>query len=313
MSDLTRHRHTRDLEELDELDVTEDRDSGSHGADDRGGATRKLAAGNLVSGALRAGVLVSVAASRTCSTEPIGRHPHRHRVPVLVQGVFMNAPEDPYSTNAETGVERSRIKVLIADDHPLVIAGIRRTLEQNDDIEIVGEAQSGPHLMQLIERRRPGVVLMDLRMPGVVGTECIEFVRDTWPDVKMIVLSASDDQASIDASLTAGANAYIVKSIQSCDIASVIRQAAGGAVFHAPRESRRVVGDTPVPPLLTSRERSILVSVAAGQTTAMISSELWVSEHTIKFHLTNIYRKLGVTNRAGAVRYAFEHDMAPAA
>jgi DNA-binding NarL/FixJ family response regulator len=205
---------------------------------------------------------------------------------------------------------QSQIKVLIADDHPLLVAGVRRALEQNEDIEIVGEAHSGPELMQLVERRAPDLVLMDLRMPGVVGTECIARLRESRPELKMVVLSACDDRPSIDAALTAGANAYIVKSVHTSDIASVIRQASGGAVFHAPRGAPPVVPEAPEFPMLTDRERSILSAVASGMTTATISRDLWVSEHTVKFHLTNIYRKLGVPNRAGAVRFAFEHGLA---
>jgi DNA-binding NarL/FixJ family response regulator len=222
----------------------------------------------------------------------------------------LTAVTDEHETALGSELGQSQIKVLIADDHPLLVAGIRRTLEQSEDIEIVGEAHSGPELMQLVERRGPDVVLMDLRMPGVVGTECIERLRESRPELKMVVLSACDDRPSIDSALNAGANAYIVKSVNTSDIASVIRQASGGAVFHAPRGSQRVVQEAPEVPLLTERERSILSAVAAGMTTATISRDLWVSEHTVKFHLTNIYRKLGVPNRAGAVRFAFEHGMA---
>jgi DNA-binding NarL/FixJ family response regulator len=207
-------------------------------------------------------------------------------------------------------MEHSKIKVLLADDHPLVIAGIRRTLEQNDDIEIVGEAHSGPELMQLVERRSPDVALMDLRMPGVIGTDAIERLHESRPDLKMVVLSACDDRPSIDAALNAGAHAYIVKSVHTSDVAAVIRQASGGAIFHAPRGAQPVAPEAPDLPVLTEREQSILTAVAAGMTTATISKDLWVSEHTVKFHLTNIYRKLGVPNRAGAVRYAFEHGLA---
>jgi DNA-binding NarL/FixJ family response regulator len=206
-----------------------------------------------------------------------------------------------------------RIKVLIADDHPLIIAGIRRGLEQNDDIEIVGEACSGEQLMQLIERRRPTLVLLDMRMPGLSGVECIERMREAWPDVKIVVLSACDDRGSIDAALNAGASAYVVKSVRPIDIASVLRQAAMGGVFHAVSGPRAVPADEPPTPhgaLLTAREKEILDAIAAGQPTALISRKLWLSEHTVKFHLTNIYRKLGVTNRAGAIRYAFENRLA---
>jgi DNA-binding NarL/FixJ family response regulator len=205
----------------------------------------------------------------------------------------------------------AQIKVLIADDHPLIIAGIRRTIEHVDDMEVVGEARTGTELTQLIERRHPDLVLMDLKMPGTSGVEAIEHIRQRWPEVKTVVLSACDDRATIDAALHAGASAYVLKSAHTIDIASVLRQASSGAVFHAPTSSPAPVGlpETPARPALTERERSILTAVASGLTTAAISRDLWISEHTIKFHLTNIYRKLGVANRAGAVRYALENGI----
>jgi DNA-binding NarL/FixJ family response regulator len=205
-----------------------------------------------------------------------------------------------------------QLKVLIADDHPLIIAGLRRTIEHLDDMQVVGEAHSGPELTQLVERRRPDVVLMDLRMPGVTGVEMIELIRQRWPDTKTIVLSACDDRPTIDAALHAGASAYVLKSARTVDIASVLRQASSGAVFHAPASvpARAADPDAPASPSLTDREVSVLSAVAAGMTTAAISRDLWISQHTIKFHLTNIYRKLGVANRAAAVRYALEHGLA---
>ena len=207
------------------------------------------------------------------------------------------------------------LKVLIADDHPLMIAGVRRALERNEDIEIAGEAHSGPELMRLVERRRPQVVLTDLRMPGTSGADCIEQIRTTWPEVRVVVLSACEDRPSIDAALNAGASAYVIKCINSTDIAAVLRQAATGSVFHATSAPAPRTEDSEPEsalPELTERERSILEAVAAGKTTAVISRELWVSEHTVKFHLTNIYRKLGVTNRAGAVRYALQNGLVAA-
>ena len=206
---------------------------------------------------------------------------------------------------------QEQIKILIADDHPLIIAGIRRTIDHVEDMEVVGEARSGAELMQLIERRLPDLVLMDLKMPGVVGVEAIQQIGQRWPVIKTVVLSACDDRATIDSALHAGARAYVLKSARTVDIASVLRQASSGAVFHAPTSARREhgVAEAPARPTLTERERSILTAVASGMTTAAISRDLWISEHTIKFHLTNIYRKLGVGNRAGAVRYALEHGI----
>jgi DNA-binding NarL/FixJ family response regulator len=164
----------------------------------------------------------------------------------------------------------------------------------------------------MVERRRPEVVLLDLYMPGVRGAELIAQIRSQWPEVKTVVLSANEDRASIDSALNAGASAYIVKSVNPSDLSSVIRQVAGGAIFHAPSRPATAApaAEEPAGPDLTERERTILAAIASGQTTAAISRELWVSEHTIKFHLTNIYRKLGVSNRAGAVRFAIEHGLA---
>jgi DNA-binding NarL/FixJ family response regulator len=205
-----------------------------------------------------------------------------------------------------------RTRVLIADDHPLILAGIRRALERSDGVEVVGEAGSGPQVLAMVERRHPEVVLLDLYMPGVKGAELIAQIRTQWPEVKTVVLSANEDRGSIDSALNAGASAYIVKSVKPSDLSSVIRQVAGGAIFHAPSRPSGAASESeePAGPDLTARERTILAAIASGQTTAAISRELWVSEHTIKFHLTNIYRKLGVSNRAGAVRFAIEHGLA---
>jgi DNA-binding NarL/FixJ family response regulator len=207
------------------------------------------------------------------------------------------------------------VRVLLADDHPVLIAGIRRVLEGNENIEIVGEAHSGPEVLALIERRRPQLVLLDLRMPGVNGTDCIERIRQRWPQVKTVVLSACADQASINGALHAGASAYVIKSVSQSDIAALICQTARGTVFR----SAPVLGTVGVAidrenqdPPLTEREHEILKAVASGLTTAAISKDLWVSEHTVKFHLTNIYRKLGVANRAGAVRYAVDRGLVAA-
>jgi DNA-binding NarL/FixJ family response regulator len=206
----------------------------------------------------------------------------------------------------------AKVKVLIADDHPLLLAGLRRTMEGDGGIEIVGEARSGPEVIALVGRRMPDVVLLDLRMPGTTGADCIEEIHRTWPEIKCIVLSAETDPVTVDAALNAGACAYIVKSVAPTDIPAVVRQVAGGAVFHA-RPAPAASGPGQCAPEgagLTDRERSILSAVAEGKTTSVISRELWVSEHTIKFHLTNIYRKLGVRNRAAAIKYALENGLA---
>ena len=167
----------------------------------------------------------------------------------------------------------------------------------------------------MIERRLPQLVLLDLSMPGVTGLECVQHIAATWPDTKTVILSACEDRTVINAALTAGASAFVVKSVMTMDLASILRQAANGSVFHAAtqrRGSSAAVSEPEPQAGLTERERAILDAVATGLTTAAISQQLWVSEHTVKFHLTNIYRKLGVTNRGGAIRYALEHRLVAA-
>lgn len=206
------------------------------------------------------------------------------------------------------------LKVLVADDHPLILQGLRRTLEACDDIDVVGEAHSGAEVLALVQRRRPDVVLLDLRMPDPDGVECVRQIKQSSPDVKTVLLSACDDRPSIESAERAGASAYVLKSVSSVDVPALLRQvAAGYTLFQAPSDGSSATDDEPDAQALTERELTILTAVASGLTTKAISSQLWVSEHTIKFHLTNIYRKLGVSNRSGAVRYAFEHGLVPSA
>jgi DNA-binding NarL/FixJ family response regulator len=205
------------------------------------------------------------------------------------------------------------LRVLIADDHPLMLAGIRRTLARTESVEIVGEAHSAPEVLSLVEQTLPHIVLLDLRMPGTNGADCIERVRKTWPEVKVVVLSALDDDESIDAAMGAGASAYVVKSVMPSDIANVLHQAASGNVFRGV-SGPRPLGATMDPdgaqhPSLTNREQTILAAVASGKKTSAISRDLWVSPHTVKFHLTNVYRKLGAPNRTAAVRIAIERGL----
>jgi DNA-binding NarL/FixJ family response regulator len=203
------------------------------------------------------------------------------------------------------------IKVLIADDHPLILQGLRRTLEACEDIEVVGEARAGNEVPPLVQRRAPDVVLLDLRMPGLDGIGCVREIKAVAPDVKSVLLTASEDREAIEAAIEAGASGYVLKSVNALDVPAVVRQvAAGYTMFHTPaKDGPGERADDAVTPSLTAREATILGAVAGGKTTKAISAELWVSEHTVKFHLTNIYRKLGVSNRSGAVRYAYEHGL----
>jgi DNA-binding NarL/FixJ family response regulator len=201
-----------------------------------------------------------------------------------------------------------RLRLLIADDHSLMLAAVRMALGDEPDIEIVGEAQAGHLLLPLVGQTSPDVVLLDLRMPGMDGLRCLELLRERHPQVKCIVLSGNDDPAAVDASFERGAVAFIQKNIDPADLAAVIRQALAGNVFYASNGSAAPTAAQPEWDL-TPRETEILRALAEGHSNKQMAQQFWLSEQTIKYHLTNIYRKLGVGSRTEAVRQAYEHGL----
>ena len=202
-----------------------------------------------------------------------------------------------------------KMKVLIADDHPLVRSGVRRALEEEDDIEVVGEATNGAKVLPLIGQTGPDLVVLDIAMPQLDGLACLDQIRKRYPDVKVVILSASGDPDRVQAALARGATAYVLKSVDVRDLASALRQAMEGTVFQAFGVQQDSDGELAGSAGLTKRETAILKAVARGLTNQAIGREFWVSEQTVKFHLRNIFRKLEVGSRTEAARYAFEHGL----
>ncbi len=201
------------------------------------------------------------------------------------------------------------IRTVIADDHQLVLRSLRAALEADDGFEVVGETDSGAHVPPLVSRLRPDLVLMDLHMPGMDGLTCLDILRRRHPEVKVVMVSASDDEANIQSALRRGAIGYILKSINPDELAIALRHAISGTAFYAvggaettEQHVSRTVG-------LTDRELTILKALTRGLSNKQISQENWVTEQTVKFHLSNIYRKLDVSNRAEAVRYARQNGI----
>lgn len=199
------------------------------------------------------------------------------------------------------------LRVLVADDHQLMLEAVRLALGEQDDIVIVGEAKRGREVLPKIASTDPDVVLLDVRMPEMDGLTCLDLIRKRFPLIKVVMLSGSEDPDIIEAALRRGASAFVTKQIDPRDLASAIRQAVDGTVFQsfgsaeeAPVSAAKAAG-------LTDKELTVLRAVAKGLSNKHIASELWVSEQTIKFHLTNIYRKLDVANRTEAVHHAVRH------
>lgn len=203
----------------------------------------------------------------------------------------------------------SPLRVLIADDHQLILDGVRHALEATPDFEVVGEASNGTQVLALVKRVRADVVVLDIRMPGMDGLVCLDQIKKGHPDIKVIVLSASADQKLIENVLRRGASAYIVKSVNPIDLPSVIRQAVDETVYTAIGAADDSADAAAKSAGLTPRELAILTALAQGKSNAAIAKELWVAPQTVKFHLTNIYRKLQVANRTEAARYAYQQGL----
>ena len=206
----------------------------------------------------------------------------------------------------------TKFKVLLADDHPMMIAAMRNALEGARDFEIVGEATTGSQVMPLVWKARPDVVLIDLHLPEVDGLTCLEHIRAKHPGVRVVFFSADDEHSQIARALAGGACAYLVKNIDPGDLAVVLRQAVGGSFFCLGELGASAACPDHDDAGLSERETEILAGVARGLSNRAIARELWLSDQTVKFHLRNIYRKLKVANRTEAARYAFDHRLARA-
>ncbi len=196
------------------------------------------------------------------------------------------------------------MRILLADDHGLMLAGARTALESEGGFEIVGEARTGPEVLPLVGRTNPDVVLLDLRMPGMDGHDCLQRIRERHPEVKIVMCSMSSDPDQIQSAFMRGACGYVLKTIDPIDLGSAIRQAVNGTAYHAlglPAIDSDAVARTAG---LTEREFEVVQAVSRGLSNQAIAQELWVTVQTVKFHLTSIYRKLGVSNRTQAAGWA---------
>jgi DNA-binding NarL/FixJ family response regulator len=199
------------------------------------------------------------------------------------------------------------IRVVIAEDHGLVRAGLEQLLENAPDIDLVGSAKDGESLLRTAAQVSPDVVLMDLSMPGMDGVEATRRLRDADEHVQIVVLTAFSDRSRILDALDAGATGYLLKDTEPEELYRGIRAAARGESPLAPKAARIVLSARSAPraaPLLTEREREVLGLVASGLANKVIARELGISEKTVKNHVTHILHALGLTDRTQAALWA---------
>jgi DNA-binding NarL/FixJ family response regulator len=208
------------------------------------------------------------------------------------------------------------IRILVADDHPVVRGGLVALLRTIDGFEVVGEAADGETTVREAQLTRPDVVLMDVRMPGGGGVEATRRIRTAVPSTRVLMLTMYDDDATVFTAMQAGAQGYLLKEAEQDEIVRALRAVVAGEAIFGPGVAERVLGyfSGPVPstspeypfPELTERERVILELLARGRRTSEIAAELFLSPKTVANNLTSIFAKLQVAGRAEAIVRARE-------
>jgi DNA-binding NarL/FixJ family response regulator len=218
------------------------------------------------------------------------------------------------------------LRVFLVDDHRLFRAGLRELLVDRG-IDVVGEAQDGAEALARIPESRPDLVLLDLQMPGVGGLEATRLLKARWPELPVVILTASDEDADLFEAVKSGANGYLLKSLDPDTVVDLVRAAGRGDAALPPQLAARILGEfarvgaratTPeatvaVPgtavEYLTTREHAVLELLVSGESNKEMARTLMVSENTVKFHLKNILQKLHLHTRTQVVSYALRHRL----
>lgn len=232
--------------------------------------------------------------------------PFAHRVPRA----------RPFAARHQLGIG-FMTRVLIADDHGLIRAGLKATLEREPGITVCAEASDGQEALELIESTKPDLAILDVTMPRLGGFEALERIRESHPRLKVILLSIHGDAPFVQSALALGAKGYILKTGSITDVNSGVKAVAAGETYFSPAISREVVAQLYAPasdeknPLvaLSNREREVLHMIAEGSSAKEIANSLRISTKTVEAHRTSLMRKLKVRKATELVRYALRHGL----
>lgn len=205
------------------------------------------------------------------------------------------------------------ITILLVDDHAVVRSGLSKFLMVNKDMQLVGEASDGAEAIQMVALHKPDVVLMDLMMPGMDGITATREIHQKYPNVKVIALTSFAEQNMVQGALQAGAIGYLQKNVTARELGNAIRSAHDGKMTLSPEAAQVLANSVAQPQIhgeqITERERDVLKCMVDGLNNNEIAQNLVVSLGTVKFHISNIFHKLGVDNRVEAVRQAIEQKL----
>lgn len=207
-----------------------------------------------------------------------------------------------------------KVKVIIADDHALVREGLRRLLELDPNIEVLTEVGDGQGAINMVRKLRPDVVLMDVNMPGTDGIVATRVIKREMPSVRVVALTIYEDEEVIEM-VRAGVSAYVLKDVAGSELIDTIYKVMNGEVVIHPRVANRLVRELTRTDRkkdtvrLTKRERDVLTCLVKGNTNKEMADAMFISEKTVKNHLTSIFRKLGVKDRTQAAVYALKNHI----
>jgi DNA-binding NarL/FixJ family response regulator len=204
-----------------------------------------------------------------------------------------------------------KIRLVLADDHPMIRAGFKTLLARSNDFEIAGEAENGAELIKMVSALKPDVTLVDLHMPGTGGLEALEKLHNSFPDIKFVVLTMHEEREYVQKALKAGADGYLLKNIQREELENAIHTVYKGGKYFSPAITA-ILADSVARPSsftdaeITPREKEVLTLVAGGHSTKQIADQLGISIRTVETHRINMLKKMGVNNSAELIKKAFE-------
>lgn len=218
-------------------------------------------------------------------------------------------PDNVPSDNTPTPADATVIRILIADDHPVVRDGVAGVIDEQDDMTVVGQASTGLEALALYVERRPDVTLMDLRMPGMNGVETIAAIRHQSPAARAIILTTYDTDEDIYRALEAGARAYLLKDVARQVLLETIRAVHAGQTPFSPEVGAKLAGRISSEQL-SDRELAVLRLLVQGMSNQEVAGALFISESTVKFHVNHILSKLNAVDRTQAVIIALKRGLA---
>jgi two-component system, NarL family, nitrate/nitrite response regulator NarL len=210
-------------------------------------------------------------------------------------------------------MDKSKITVVLVDDHQIVLDGLRSLLESDADFVVLAALHSAEEAKDFINKMQPSILLTDFNLPGITGVELTHFVKSNWPGIKVAVLSMHDEASVVRLALKEGVDGYLLKNIQQFELRNALKQIVAGMPYVSPEVTRLMMSglkhSEQQNSLLTTRELEILKLIAQENSNRQIAEKLYISERTVETHRKNIFKKTNTTSLVGLIKFAFANNL----